>query len=300
MSKDLSNRMARTYLLMSYINSGRFSDAVRLGSESVERFPKRAGLRALLATALFETGEQQAALNELDRAMASVDKSDLDSVLLIHTLLRMGYYTDAGAEARRAIAANPERGDFYIDLSTALLSQEEYAAALDALGGAELVDTKAVDVVLQRARIYLTWGKLDLSLEALLEAQNLDPNNASVHTLLGRVYYEQGDLEQALLETRRALQLDAYNLDGYINLGFVLLETGNGSDAIKAGAQAVLLAPNLDVPHFILGMGYLNTGQDNAAFTELNRYLQLSEASAGAEVMREQAEKALQSLNRVY
>ena len=159
------------------------------------------------------------------------------------------------------------------------------------------VGARLADVLLQQASIHLDQKQYDLSLRELQQSLQIEPQNASAHYLLSLAYYDQDNDDLALQEAQQAVALDRYLFGAYLHLAFTQLDLDDTREAIRAASRAAALAPYADVPHFVLGMAYLQEGQDHSAAVELQKFLDLYQGYPSEQDMKDTAEKALKRLN---
>ena len=157
---------------------------------------RRAGLRLALATAYFQQGQDEVALDELRQALAS--QPDLVPALNLRGLvhLRLGQWPQAERSLQRALALAPQDADVAHNLAWTLCQQpqpqtqvqyEDMAAlfqrALAQPGYAHAARSwTALGVCQQRA------ARLPQAQASLVQAWRLEPANLPVAVLLAQVH----------------------------------------------------------------------------------------------------------------
>jgi tetratricopeptide (TPR) repeat protein len=132
-----------------------------------------------------------------------------ERALTADSLLREDHVDDAEAEARRALAADPNS-----------------ALAWDALGAA-----------------LGTRGQRDGAGAAFARAVSLNPDYGRAHIHRGSLATELGDMKTAVAELRRATQIDPRDPNAAERLARALLQAGDVRAAAGAYARAVALEP---------------------------------------------------------
>ena len=168
---------------------------------------RRAGLRLALATAYYQQGQDEVALDELRQALASLP--DLVPALNLRGLvhLRLGQWPQAERSLQQALALAPQDADVAHNLAWTLCQQPrvqpqtqvqyEDMAALFHLALAQPGYTHAarswtaLGVCQQRA------SRLPQAQASLAQAWHLEPVNLSVALLLAQVQAELGQWQQA-------------------------------------------------------------------------------------------------------
>jgi tetratricopeptide (TPR) repeat protein len=295
---EAENRTARLYLTQAYVYTGKPDTAVEFSRETLKLFPDWAAAHALLAFSMIETRQVDAAMIEIQAAKGIAEKTDSDRRLIIQALLNANQVAEAEKEVKEAIQKSQRPSDFYLSLADIYEHQEKYELALTTCDQAAKAGAQEVNVLLQQASIHLDQQKYDLSLEELQQALQRKPKNASVHYLLSRVYSSKDDPVRELDEAQHAVALDRYHYSAYLRVAAAQLTLHDSREAIRAASRAATLAPYADVPHFFLGMAYLQNGQDGAAATELHKFLELYNDFPLEKDLKEEAEDALKKLNR--
>ena len=112
------------------------------------------------------------------------------------------------------------------------------------------------------------------ALTVLRDVLKADPKNPYAYYFLGIALYEVGELEPARDAYRAATQRAPKHLGAWVHLSHTLRELGDAREAIKAGTQALSLAPgDADALHAI-GLAYLTRGDDAAARKYLEAFLE--------------------------
>jgi tetratricopeptide (TPR) repeat protein len=294
---DQENQLARLYLTQAYIYTGHPDTAVDFSRETLKLFPDWAEAHALLGYALIETRQLDAAIVEIQSAVEMTEKTDSDRRLIIRAWLNAERFTEAEEEAKQAIKDGQHPSDFYLYLAETYSSQEKYSLALTACDQAAKAGARPADILLQQAHIYLEQDQSDLSFEQLQEVIRLEPKNQNAHYLMSLIYADKDDFVSALDEVQQTIELDRYYYSAHLHLASIQLSLRRSDEAIRAASRAASLSPYADIPHFYLGMAYLQAGQDRSAALELQKFLDLYQDTPSKKGLKEDAEKALKKLN---
>ncbi|MFP5504366.1 MAG: tetratricopeptide repeat protein, partial [Candidatus Sericytochromatia bacterium] len=122
----------------------------------------------------------------------------------------LGYFEAALHHAKRAVKAQPDRAEHFLELGASLMMQDKLPVALEAFEEAEALAPDRGEVHALRA---LALWELDAELakEAIAEAIRLEPNQALHHCDLAYMHQAEGDeaLAQEAFQTALLLNEDA-------------------------------------------------------------------------------------------
>jgi len=164
----------RAFLGKSYVEVGRFADAVPHLEAAVRLDATTAGAQSDLGTALLALDRTPEALSHLQRAAALAPRDETVQFNLGNGYARASRPADAAAAYERALSLNPDFADAHVNYGTLLF----------------------------------THGRLAEALPHLQRAVALLPNSAVVHSDYASVLAASGSYGDALRETRRALELN--------------------------------------------------------------------------------------------
>lgn len=248
--------------------SDRFTQAIRLMNDAVNRYPDNARVYFLRALINERIGEPDAAIadytdairldpqndaaysnralvyagiGEFDLAVADHDQAiELDPDNPLNYLGRGFTYRDAGeldaalADFDTVIGLDPENVTAYQRRGVIYAEREQYDTALADLDTAVSLDPLSADLLVQRGTIHGLAGDTQPALADFDEAIRLDPENAGAYGGRGGLYLDLA-LDQAEDDIDTALLIEAFNqayrdLRQAERLGF----------ALSAGEQAAL------------------------------------------------------------
>ena len=123
-------------------------------------------------------------------------------------MYRQEKYDLAEYHFRRALAINPRNSVLLCYVGMALLANQKYSAALDALNRAVTMDSSNPLARFKRATVLMAMGNDEAAMTELEALKVLAPKEASVYHQLGNLYKRQGRLEDALQHFTTALDLE--------------------------------------------------------------------------------------------
>ena len=216
--RKLGSRLRLTAQLVE-AGSGSHLWAERYDSDIAELFDVQDELtRTIVATV---AGRLQ------DADVRDVSRKPTDSLPAYDCLLRgigylRGYAADDNRLARemfeRAIALDPQFGLAHAFLAMALLVENEYDDAPDA------IKDRAVAIGLAAIR--------------------LDPDDSRCHDALALAYLLRGDFDEALAHYERCVALNPNDANGLASMGHALAVCGRAEDGVRTVRRAMRLNPH--------------------------------------------------------
>jgi tetratricopeptide (TPR) repeat protein len=167
------NAEYQAFLGGSYVEVGRFADAVAPLEAALRVDPSSATAHNDLGTALMMTGRLEDALAHFRRAVALAPRNEAMQFNLGNGLRRSGRIDEAATAYQRALALNPDYVDAHVNLGELLFSR----------------------------------GRVGDALPHFERATVLQPNSAVIQTNLGSALAASGRYPEALRRFRRALEL---------------------------------------------------------------------------------------------
>jgi tetratricopeptide (TPR) repeat protein len=270
----------RFLLAEELFNYGFLEEAKELYQCLLEFFPDEGEIIVLLAEALMELGEEEAAILELEK-MQEDDPAFPEALLLLADLYQMeGLYEVSEKKLLRAKALLPD--EVVIDFALGELYSEE-GKLIQAIGCYERVlehtcEIAGVNVNLRLADAMSAGGafeealgyyekaleeKLEINtlfnygftalqagfnlkaIEKFLELKELDPEYTSMYVYLARAYEREEELEKGFEVIQEGLRYDEFNKDLYVYGGKLALKNGKEREAEKMFREALALDPEM-------------------------------------------------------
>jgi tetratricopeptide (TPR) repeat protein len=113
---------------------------------------------------------------------------------------------------------------------------------------------------------------------------------------LSFVEFHLGNVERALDLAGQAHALYPYGQAALTNLAFAQRSSGRLDEALANAQEAVRLSPKSDLPHFILGVCYLDLGQVAKGTEELQAFVNYGWERAYVQEYLNEARAFLQTL----
>jgi serine/threonine protein kinase/Flp pilus assembly protein TadD len=182
--------------------------AYRNGQVALSLDPGLADGHLALASVFQQTGNEQGALNEIDRAL-SLDPSNrytLVSQAQIYTQLNR--WDDAEKTLRRALKEHPNFWLAYNELGCGLHGQARYREAIQAFRAASLAAPKNAMTLGNLGAEYLEVGEFSEALRSLQQGLALEPDSDLAAANTSLAYRYQGKYEKALPFARKAVELN--------------------------------------------------------------------------------------------
>lgn len=299
------------YLGQMHYAANDYAQAVNAFTHYLDLVPNAAPATALRGLCEFETGQYDASLRDIRRALTlgAADDSRNAQILRYHEMLlltRLGRFEEALAAANYFAKQHLSSPDLYVALGLAALripqlpanmsdqQREECAAAGQAVFLLQSGDTQAADDSLQQffaryprtANLHYTWGYLlyptdqDAAIAEFRREVAADPQNAVAHSMLAWALLMEDDAAAALPEAREAATVAPALPLAQLSLGRALLETGDVKGSLPVLESALALDPgNLEV-HLALARAYSESGREEDARRERLACLKITEPSA--------------------
>jgi tetratricopeptide (TPR) repeat protein len=182
--------------------------AYRNGQVALSLDPGLADGHLALAWVFLQTGNDQGALNEIDRAL-SLDPSNRHTLVWqaqIYT--RLNRWDDAEKTFRRALKEHPNYWLAYHELAFGLHGQGRYREAIQAFRSASLAAPKNSMALGNLGGEYLQVGEFDEALRSLQQDLAMDPDSDLAAANLSLAFRYQGRYEKALPFARKAVELN--------------------------------------------------------------------------------------------
>lgn len=217
--------MQRDLLLTAYEQEGNTAAARQLARETLALVPGDATALAVLNGRLTES-----AANATDRLI----NASLASY-------RAGAFERSIAEAREALAHNPNSAEAWNNIGAGYGALAQWAPAMAA-------EQQALQLnpTLQIARNNLQWFQARAG-SAQIDSGKAHANLASIYINDSLALYQQGRYNESVAAARRALALDASSAEAWNNIAASEAALHRWDEAIAAATKAVALNPNLQL-----------------------------------------------------
>lgn len=243
-----------------------------------------------------QAGQWQEA-EQLYSAILQVEASHPDAnhnlgLLLLH----LGHPFVALPYLRRALATDPDRVQFLLSISNALLADEQAAEAARVIEQARQRAIFSSELAVNLGNALRQTGATERAMESLREAVALDPRNALAEYNLAATLQDAGHREEAVSCYRHAVALQPGFAEAQNSLGLVLRTLGRTQEAEQSFRAALTANPDYALAHYDLAITLSDQGRFEEALTDYREAIRLTPESAEA---CNDMGIALQNLNRL-
>jgi len=216
--------------------------AAAFGSASRLR-PESASLAYLWGLSLYSAGQDEPALEPLNRAK-QIDRSDIRPHLVLGAVLdRMKKISEAEDEWRAALAIDPDSATALESLSQELIAEKDYTSVIALLDKPGASQSRTPQQSLSLGVAYVGTAQLEAADKALREGLNNDPNSLPIADELSLVLMLRGQDQEAFAVLDLAVQKhpdDQATLLLYLRT----LVTSHADKASELGRKLLTAYPN--------------------------------------------------------
>lgn len=284
---------AEEAVLISFLEHGRFTEAIVLASAMTAEFPRHGFGWKMLGALLRSQGDSAGALVPMQKSVQLSPRDAQAQTNLGLVLNDLGRLKESVACHRRALAILPSFDEAHVNLGSAFLSQNR-------LTEAEVCYRQAVALNPNYAGAY---SNLGISLfrqrrfveaeAAYLEALRIFPEYAEAYNNLGNTLKAQSRLDEAETQFLRAIGIKPDFADAHYNLGCMGFECGNLQDAIAHFKQSLIFKPDFAKAHLNLSAVFFEMGQFGEAKKCAQKALEVDPSFAEAYANLANAESGL-------
>ncbi len=245
--------------------------------EFLKARPGEPRAQQLLGLCLIETGDNRAAITELEAAYKAnpADRSIVPS--LAYASVR------AGDENRaRDLLARTEADPFQSAFLQGLMEyrRERYAEAKALLQKAVDIDPTSASALAALGRLHIAEHEDEQAILLLRKAIQLNPSDAESHYQIGVLLDRTGKTDEGIPFLNRSLQLRAGYADPHYQLGRIAYYRNDYPAALQELEKARKILPNHESIRLLLGRTYQALGREADAKTEFAAVRRIKEAVA--------------------
>ncbi len=290
------NLFAQVESILAHFLKGEFEVAQEEAEQLIVLHPTSAAGYALKAYTHYQL-DQLTLMDQMLEKAHSLRGEDEDSLFLLAFVYSETLrFAEAELVLKEVFELTRDQEPVLIHLVQVYNSQKRLDLARATADELRELTGETVDYELVEASIAIEELDFDRALNALGRALDLDPEEWQVHNGLSYVYFQQGRSEEALLEAQEALRLFRYSSGNYKNLAFAHHAVGDLELALEAAKESVRLEPKYDLAHYILGLCYMDMGEQESARLAFEKFLDLYWDRANAREYKEKAEAYLEQL----
>lgn len=276
LSHDWELVLAHMDLALAYRYMGEFDKSVEAGNNLIALSPDWGAPHANLAAVYFEQDRPEEMERELIWA-EDLASEDLYSIFLVADNYWMKQDFSRGSEYLTEIRElYPDDEQVLLSLVAMELAQGRTESAHAVLDEAEALFGRTGLGLVGRAEVHIEEQNLERALELLLDARGLEPEEERVYSTLSFVQFHLSHIPEAIEAAQEAIRLYPYDPRSFTNLAFALRAQGENDLALEHARHAIELSPKDDLAHFILGVLYLDRGEEGSGVEELHKFLDLT------------------------
>ena len=263
---------------------GDYGKAVDLLSRAVSQ-DGRTSLKLLLARALIQTGDDDAALERVHAALEK-EPSSAEALYLLAGL--QAKRADHGAAIKtydRILKDNPHDAEAHFKKGMLFVQGKQYDQAL-AIANAliSVLPGKPQGHALKGIALYHT-KNFNEAIVSLQKSLSIAPS-AAAYYFLGLGHYYRNEPEQALSQFQRTLDLNPSLVQARMLVALTLLKQKRTDDAIAEIRKVIDADKDNAFAHNILGSAYMAKGRYDEGIEEFNRALALDPKLADAHIKK--------------
>jgi tetratricopeptide (TPR) repeat protein len=224
-----------------------------------------------LARALFLEGKIPEAQDTWDKIGKDFEKNGDVEFALADAMKELGRYEDASIAYDRALALADPKSERAIDI---LIEQARMVAdrgnniqAIELLKRASEESPDNPEVAYNLGVIYLRLANTDAAIKQFQAAIKKKPELAKAHNNLGVALDKAGKHDEAMASFQKAVDADSRFADALYNLGVVSFKLKKWNDARSAFEKALKVEPNMADAKFYLGEVYYMQGDKKKALS---------------------------------
>ena len=253
-------------IIDTYREAKQWPQATAAAKEAVQKLPNDRGLKMVLASQLADTGQADAAIEQV----------------------------------KALLKGNADDREVYIALSQMYTRLKRWNEAEQAINKAEQLSTKPEDkmyAVFVKGSVYEREKKYEQAEEAFKHVLSSDPQNAVALNYLGYMLADRGvRLDEALNYVKKAIDLDPANGAYLDSLGWAYYKLGKYDLAEQNLSKAVQRTPNDPTVQDHLGDVYQKVGRLKQAAAHWERALNEYNRSVSADVEPSEVAKVQKKL----
>lgn len=226
---------------------GDYGQAEQQLTSLLQRYPRNAYARKLLATEQLQTRQADKALATLQPLLTDTQRDSQVWTLAGEAYLQLKQYAQSTAYFERAAQADPKNAAVRTELAMSRFATGDTQSALGDLDLASNLqsDTGRADVM--RILAYTNKQQWDAALAAVGSLEKKQPNSPITHNLRGAIYLGKNDLASARKNFEKALALDAAYFPAAMNLARLDMQDKQPAAARKR-FEAVLAKDKTNLP----------------------------------------------------
>jgi tetratricopeptide (TPR) repeat protein len=242
------NFVARYNLGRAYAATGDYQKAIQQYRESAHERPDFLRPRVALAETEIQTGDFDAALRDAQETVKMAPNDPAANLVEAVAMLRLGQTADAKRILDALAARYPGFPEVHLELGSLLLSQKDYAAALQQFQKAWDLNPADARALEGEVETYMAQKEQDKALALLQQMASAHPDRADILKQYATLKARTGQLDSALADFRSLMQrfkeTPRETAQTYAEIGELYHKKGDDSDAIQWLEKARALQPD--------------------------------------------------------
>lgn len=238
MTDDLTQRRR---LAESLLNSGKFSQGIRLLQELAEAHADNAELHHALGRAFAKVGHHAAAVQSYHQSLLLSPHLAAVHFDLATTLTQQGKYERAIDSFQESLRLQPDNLDASLSLAATLRILGRRLEGIQHLQQIMPRHPRRPEVVVTLANLLLELGRNGQAIELLKQLVRANPRAASVRRALIAALLHSQQPEPAQAACEEALAIDPQDVDGHLLLAVAYARRQRTAEAIASYEQALML-----------------------------------------------------------
>ena len=222
-----------------------------------------------IALAHHQEGRLEAAENIYRQIIANQPETAPDRAQALHLLGVMAHQKGQSAIAadsiKKAIALNPNQGEFHSNLSAVYHGLQQLDLAIAHARQATNLAPEFAEGYFNLGAILRDRGDPDGAIANYRTALRLQPDNIEAARNLAATLKTRGKLDEAIGSYQQVVSLGTKDPEDYFNLGVTLQQQGRHEEAIAQYRTAIELRPDYADPHHNIGVALQQTGKPEQA-----------------------------------
>lgn len=263
----------------------KYSQAIDLYKEAVEKAPGFAPLYCVLGDIYLSTGYFEDAITEYKMAIW-LDPFNIAAYRhLCRAYEEQGDYNQAVDIYTKLISMAPNIPDLYSNLANIYYIKGEFDLAISNYQTAITLNPNRswTSIIAQTMGFVYQENKSDpdAAISAYQTAYVLTPEDIDIYVNLGSAFYDKEDYNNALAVYRQALELQPHNPKIHCNLGFLYWGKSDTEEAMKSYELAIKYNDKYDIAYNNLGVIYLDDlGRVNKAIELFQKAVEVNPSYA--------------------
>jgi serine/threonine-protein kinase len=180
-------------------------------------------------------------------------------------------WPDAEAGLQQAIRLNPGYSVAHARYAYLLMILGRFDEALGMMRRAQKFEPLSLNISSNIGYILYFLGHYDQAIDQLRMTLAIDESFPSAHYMLGLVFERQGKYGQAIEAFQKAVSLGKGVPNDIYALGQVYAVSGQRDGALQVRDELLRLSESRYVPPSLIGLSYINLGEDETGFSWLER-----------------------------